>query len=71
MKAPGPIGVPRHGFDRVLSIYNRREDRWRQSLYAHGASTYARRMAEKLVKPHWDEFYQDVKSRDIRDPRLK
>jgi len=28
-------------------------------------------MAEKLVKPDWDEFYEDFKSRDIRDPRLK
>jgi len=28
-------------------------------------------MAEKLVKPDWDEFYEDVKSRDIQDPRLK
>ena len=74
IKAPGPIGTPRHGFDRVLSIYNRRDDGWRQSLYAQcplGPDTYARRMAEKLVKPDWDEFYKDVKSRDIQDPRLK
>jgi hypothetical protein len=74
IRAPGPIGVPRHGFDRVLSIYNKREDGWRQSLYAQcplGPDTYARRMAEKLVKPDWDEFYEDVKTRDIQDPRLK
>jgi len=74
IRAPGPIGVPRHGFDRVLSIYNKRDDGWRQSLYAQcplGPDTYARRMAEKLVKPDWDEFYEDVKSRDIQDPRLK
>jgi len=32
IKAPGPLGVPRYGFDRVLSIYNRRDDGWRQSL---------------------------------------
>ena len=58
----------------MLSIYNRRDDGWRQSLYAQcplGPDTYARRMAEKLVKPDWDEFYKDVKSRDIQDPRLK
>ena len=24
-----------------------------------------------LVKPDWDEFYKDVKSRDIQDPRLQ
>jgi hypothetical protein len=74
IRAPGPIGVPRHGFDRVLSIYNKRADGWRQSLYAQcplGPDTYVRRMAEKLVKPDWDEFYKDVKSRDIQDPRLK
>ena len=74
IKAPGPIGVPRHGFDRVLSIYNKRADGWRQSLYAQcplGPDTYVRRMAEKLVKPDWDELYADVTARDIQDPRLK
>ena len=74
IKAPGPIGNPRHGFDRVLSIYNLRDDGWRQSLYAQcplGPDTYARRMAEKLVGDDWDEFYEQVKSRDIQDPRLK
>ena len=74
IRAPGPIGVPRHGFDRVLSIYNKRADGWRQSLYAQcplGPDTYVRAMAEKMVKPDWDEFYRDVKSRDIQDPRLK
>ena len=74
IRAPGPIGVPRHGFDRVLSIYNKRADGWRQSLYAQcplGPDTYVRQMAEKLVKPDWDEFYEDVKTRDIQDPRLK
>jgi len=74
IRAPGPIGIPRHGFDRVLSIYNLRDDGWRQSLYAQcplGPDTYARRMAEKLVGDDWQEFYDDVKSRDIKDPRLK
>jgi len=74
IRAPGPIGTPRHGFDRVLSIYNKRDDGWRQSLYAQcplGPDTYARRMAEKLVGDDWDEFYEEVKKRDIRDPRLK
>ncbi len=73
IKAPGPIGVPRHGFDRVLSIYNKRSDGWRQSLYAQcplGPDTYVRAMAEKLVKPDFDDFYEDVKTRDIQDPRL-
>jgi hypothetical protein len=74
IKAPGPIGNPRHGFDRVLSIYNLRDDGWRQSLYAQcplGPDTYTRRMAEKLVGDDWETFYEDVKQRDIQDPRLK
>jgi hypothetical protein len=74
IKVPGPIGVPRHGFDRVLSIYNLRDDGWRQSLYAQcplGPDTYVRAMAEKLVKPDFDEFYARVKAMDIKDPRLK
>jgi hypothetical protein len=74
IKAPGPIGVPRHGFDRVLSIYNLRDDGWRQSLYAQcplGPDTYVRAMAEKLVQPDFDEFYERVKKMKIQDPRLK
>ncbi len=74
IRAPGPFGEPRHGFDRVLSIYNRREDGWRQSLYAQcplGPDTYVRAMAEKLVKPDFGEFYDNVKKMDIKDPRLK
>ena len=73
IRAPGPIGNPRHGFDRVLSIYNKRSDGWRQSLYAQcplGPDTNARRMAEKLVGDDWDEFYEDVKRKEIQDPRL-
>lgn len=74
IKAPGPIGTPRHGFDRVLSIYNRRSDGWRQSLYAQcplGPDTYVRAMAEKLVQPDWDDFYEQVQKMEIDDPRLK
>ena len=62
IKAPGPIGTPR------------RDDGWRQSLYAQcplGPDTYVKRMAEKLVGDDWEEFYEDVKSRDINDPRLE
>lgn len=74
IKSPGPIGVPRHGFDRVLSIYNLRDDGWRQSLYAQcplGPDTYVRAMAEKLVQPDFEEFYERVKKMDIQDPRLQ
>ncbi|MEC9374826.1 MAG: hypothetical protein VYA80_00485 [Pseudomonadota bacterium] len=74
IRETGPLSVPRHGFDRVLSIYNLRDDGWRQSLYAQcplGPDTYARRMTEKLVGDDWDEFYKDIKSRESTDPRLK
>ncbi len=74
IKAPGPIGTPRHGFDRVLSLYNKKPDGWRQSLYAQcplGPDTYVRAMAEKLVGEDFDEFYRQVQNKDIDDPRLK
>ncbi len=73
IKAPGPIGTPRHGFDRVLSLYNRKPDGWRQSLYAQcplGPDTYVRAMAEKLVGKDFDQFYRQVQKKDIDDPRL-
>lgn len=74
IKTPGPIGTPRHGFDRVLSIFNKKSDGWRQSLYAQcplGPDTYVRAMAEKLVQGDFNEFYERIKNRDINDPRLK
>jgi hypothetical protein len=74
IRAPGPIGTPRHGFDRVLSLYNKKPDGWRQSLYAQcplGPDTYVRAMAEKLVGDDFDEFYRQVKNEKINDPRLK
>lgn len=74
IKAPGPIGTPRHGFDRVLSLYNKKPDGWRQSLYAQcplGPDTYVRAMAEKLVGEDFDEFYRKVQNKDIDDPRLE
>lgn len=74
IKTPGPIGTPRHGFDRVLSIFNKKPDGWRQSLYAQcplGPDTYVRAMAEKLVQGDFNEFYERIKNRDINDPRLK
>ncbi len=74
IKTPGPIGTPRHGFDRVLSIFNKKPDGWRQSLYAQcplGPDTYVRAMAEKLVQADFNEFYDRIKNRDINDPRLK
>ena len=74
IKSPGPLGVPRHGFDRVLSIYNKRQDGWRQSLYAQcplGPDTYVKAMAEKLVGDDFDEFLEEIRNKDINDPRLK
>ncbi len=74
VRAEGPASVPRAGFDRVLSIYNLRDDGWRQSLYAQcplGPSTYVEAMTEKLVKPDFDEFYENIQSRELNDPRLR
>jgi hypothetical protein len=75
IRAPGPIGAPRAGFDRVLSIYRHKgEQGWRQSLYAQcplGPDTYIRRALEKLVSPDFGDFVADVKQRQINDPRLK
>jgi hypothetical protein len=74
IRAPGPIGTPRAGFDRVLSLYRRTERGWRQSLYAQcplGPDTYIRRALEKLVRPDFPEFVEDIKRRQIDDPRLK
>jgi hypothetical protein len=75
IRAPGPIGTPRAGFDRVLSIYRHKgEQGWRQSLYAQcplGPDTYIRRALEKLVRPDFAGFAADVRQRQINDPRLK
>ena len=74
LKAPPPIGNPRHYFDRILAIYNNRDGEWKQSLYAncpHGIETQSRRIAEALVGDDWDEFYADIQSRELNDPRLK
>lgn len=74
LRLPGPIGVPRAGFDRVLSIYNRRGEQWRQTLYAQcplGPDTYVRAMLEKLVQPDFKEWYEESRKIKIDDPRLK
>lgn len=74
IKVPGPVGVPRAGFDRVLSIYNRKPDGWRQSLYAQcplGPDTYVRAMLEKLVQPDFADWYREAQKSKIDDPRLK
>ncbi len=73
VRATGPLSRVRRGDDRVLSIYNLRDDGWRQSLYAQcplGPDTYVQRMAEDLVSDDWDEFYENIKSKKIDDPRL-
>lgn len=75
LKIPNPaFATPRAGFDRVLSIYNRRADGWRQSLYAQcplGPDTYVRALLEKVVQPDFPQWYEDVKQNPINDPRLK
>jgi hypothetical protein len=74
IRTPGPVGTPRAGFDRVLSIYRKTGKGWRQSLYAQcplGPDTYIRRALETLVAPDFGAFVEDVGKRAIDDPRLK
>jgi hypothetical protein len=69
-----PASRPRAGFDRVLSIYRRTPNGWRQSLYAQcplGPDTYIRKALETLVQPDFPEFLDNVKKMKIDDPRLK
>jgi hypothetical protein len=73
LRVPGPVGTPRAGFDRVLSIYRRTDRGWRQSLYAQcplGPDTYIRRALEKLVRPDFNDFVEDIRTRKLDDPRL-
>ena len=66
IRVPGPVGAPRAGFDRVLSIYRRTEEGWRQSLYAQcplGPDTYIRRALEKLVRPDFKDFTDDIRKK--------
>lgn len=75
LKVPNPaFATPRAGFDRVLSIFNKRKDGWRQSLYAQcplGPDTYVRALLEKVVQPDFPAWYDEVKKNPINDPRLK
>ena len=73
-RVPGPVGTPRAGFDRVLSIYRKTGKGWRQSLYAQcplGPDTYIRRALETLVRPDFKNFVDDIRNRPLDDPRLK
>lgn len=74
IRSQGPVGTPRIGFDRVLSIYNKTDKGWRQSLYAQcplGPDTYIRRALEMLVQPDFNDFVEDIRKKQIDDPRLK
>jgi len=74
LRVPGPVGTPRAGFDRVLSIYRKTGKGWRQSLYAQcplGPDTYIRRALEKLVRPDFSDFADGIRNRQLDDPRLK
>lgn len=61
----GDNQVPRAGFDRVLAIYRKRPDGWKQILYAqcpYGPYDYVQALRERAVRPDFDTFRQKTKA---------
>ncbi len=59
----GENRVPTSGFDRLLSIYRKKPDGWKQILYANcplGPGTYVRALLERNVKSDFIEFREDA-----------
>lgn len=59
----GENQVPKSGFDRLLLIYRRKPDGWKQILYAncpHSFETHARKLIERNVKPDFAEFREEA-----------
>jgi hypothetical protein len=55
----GDNQVPRAGFDRVLAIYRKRPEGWKQILYAqcpYGPYDYVQALRERAVSPDFEEF---------------
>jgi len=55
---------PRAGFDRVLALYRKKSDGWKQIMYAQcplGPDTYVRALCEKIVQPDFAEFAERAK----------
>ncbi len=59
----GENQVPKSGFDRLLSIYRRKPEGWKQILYAncpHSVETHVRKLVERNVKPDFAEFREEA-----------
>ncbi len=57
--------VPRAGFDRVLAMYRKRPEGWKQFLYAqcpYGPYEYVQELRERAVRPDFEEFRARTKS---------
>jgi hypothetical protein len=55
--------VPKSGFDRLLCIFNRKPDGWKQIVYAncpHSFETHARKLVERNVRPDFAEFREEA-----------
>jgi hypothetical protein len=62
----GDDQVPRAGFDRVLAIYRKREDGWKQILYAqcpYGPYEYVQELRERAVSPDFESFREQTKQK--------
>lgn len=62
----GENQVPRAGFDRVLALYRKRPDGWKQILYAqcpYGPYDYVQALRERAVSPDFEEFRARTKSK--------
>jgi hypothetical protein len=60
----GDHQVPRAGFDRVLAIYRKRPEGWKQILYAqcpYGPYDYVQALRERAVSPDFEEFRAKTK----------
>jgi len=60
----GENQVPRAGFDRVLAIYRKRPEGWKQILYAqcpYGPYDYVQALRERAVSPDFEEFRRKTK----------
>ena len=59
----GENRVPKSGFDRLLCIFKRKPDGWKQIVYAncpHSFETHARKLVERNVKPDFAEFREEA-----------
>ena len=59
----GENQVPKSGFDRLLCIFRKKPDGWKQIVYAncpHSFETHARKLVERNVRPDFYEFREEA-----------